>query len=129
MTIWNIVCLVLTAITSYVGWCVICFVIVATITDYVERKKKRDDCEKYVIKQNNDEQGFRAVMEDGQVIEIKYGEKNLIKGNCTHCSDSVDYTYAGCEVLYACPLPKCKFEEDNKITIEIIGEKNECKNS
>lgn len=53
-----------------------------------------------------------------ETIEIKYGEKNLIKGNCAHCSDSVDYTCAGCEVLYACPLPKCKFEEDNKITGE-----------
>ena len=43
MTIWNIVCLVLTAITSYVGWCVICSVIIVTITDYIKRKKKRSN--------------------------------------------------------------------------------------
>ena len=40
MTAWNIVCWVLIAITSYVGLCVICSVIIVTITDYVKRKKK-----------------------------------------------------------------------------------------
>ena len=39
MTVWNIICLVLTAITSYIGWCFIVFAIVATIIDYVKRKK------------------------------------------------------------------------------------------
>lgn len=39
MPVWNIVCLILTAITSYIGWCFIFFAIVAKIIDYVKRKK------------------------------------------------------------------------------------------
>lgn len=41
MIIWNIVCWVLIAITSYIGWCFICSVIIVTITDYIKRKKKK----------------------------------------------------------------------------------------
>lgn len=43
MIIWNIVCWVLIAITSYIGWCVICSVIIVTITDYIKHKKKRSN--------------------------------------------------------------------------------------
>ena len=46
-----------------------------------------------------------------EAIEIKYGEKNLIKGDCKHCSDHVDYMTWGEDTLYACRLRKCKFEE------------------
>ena len=46
-----------------------------------------------------------------EAIENKYGEKNLIKGDCKHCSDHVDYMIWGEDTLYACRLRKCKFEE------------------
>ena len=52
----------------------------------------------------------KAQDDEPKPTEIKYGEKNLIKRDCAHCCDSVSYTKINGEVLYACPLSKCKYE-------------------
>ena len=54
----------------------------------------------------------KAQDDEPKPTEIKYGEKNLIKRDCAHCSDSVSYTKINGEVLYACPLSKCKYEAE-----------------
>ncbi len=50
--------------------------------------------------------------DDQNPIEIKYGEKNLVKSDCAHCGESVYYTKINGEVLLACPLSKCKYEAE-----------------
>ena len=61
-------------------------------------------------------------------IEIKYGEKNLIKSDCAHCSDSVSYTKINGEVLYACPLLKCKYEAETVMNCEVCKHRKQYKN-